>query len=146
MRHPRMLWPFVLISTLTATAQVFPSSSGSCAVAANGLEDCDWVSTIDLHRTTAGKRTAVAHKASRSLFTTRFILAPGAPLDSRQIVGGEVLIVGKNKGEITNEKKSSSDRINVYDGLVMYMPKGERYLLRNIGQSEVDLLLIQIRK
>ena len=146
MRHTQVLGLFVLISTLTATAQVFPSGSGSCAVAASGVEDCNWVSTIDLHRAVASKTTPAADKSSPLVFTTRFILAPGALLDSRQIVGGEVLIVGKNTGEITNEKKSPSSQIEVFDGLVMLMPKGEPYLLRNIGQFEVDLLLIEIRK
>lgn len=145
MRHLQILCLFALISAIATSAQMFPSSNGSCTVAAGGVEGCNWVSTIDLHRAPHDKRVAEKHKTNRSVFTTRFILAPGALLDSRQIVGGEVLIIGKNNGEIRNERKSF-DRINVYDGLVMLMPKGEPYLLRNIGQSEVDLLLIQIRK
>jgi hypothetical protein len=146
MRHPQILCVLVLISTLAATAQVFPSSNGSCTVAASGVEGCNWLSAVNLHRAAPNKTTSVAEKSSPSVFTTRFILAPGALLDSRQIVGREVLILGKNNGEIRNEKKSSSGHIDVFDGLVMYMPKGEPYLLRNVGQFNVDLLLVEIRK
>jgi len=146
MRHPQLLCLIVLINALSAKAQVFPSASGSCAVAASGVGDCNWVSTVDLHRANPSTAASAPDKSSRSVVTTRFILAAGALLDSRQIVGGEVLIVGKNNGEISNEKKPLANHINVFDGLVMLMPKGEPYLLKNIGQSEVDLLLIEIRK
>lgn len=146
MRHPQFLCVLLLVSALTATAQIFPSSNGSCTVAASGVEGCNWLSAVDLHRAVRKKATSVADKSSAQVFTTRFILAPGALLDSQQIFGGEVLIVGKNNGEIINEKKSPFGRIDVFDGMVMLMPKGEPYLLRNVGQSEVDLLLIEIRK
>ena len=98
----------------------------------------------DPGKTGPSKKAAAAE--TPALFITRYILAPDASLDSRSIVGGEVLIVGKNDGEISNEKKSSSNHINVFDGLVMLMPPGEPYLLKNIGKGNVDLLLIEIRK
>jgi len=79
-------------------------------------------------------------------FVTLFRLAPGAPLDSQAIVGGEVLIVGRNSGEIINEKESPPSQINVYDGSVMLMPKKSPYLLRNIGKESVELLVIEVRK
>lgn len=143
MRHPQMFCLLLLISALTATAQVLPSSNGSCRVAASSLEGCNWMSGVP-SKTGPSKTTAATE--TPALFITGFILAPDASLDSRSIVGGEVLIVGKNNGEIRNEKKSSSNRINVFDGLVMLMPQGEPYLLRNVGKDNVDLLLIEIRK
>ena len=115
MRHLQILCLTVLLSALTARAQVLPSASGSCSGAG-------W------QKSGPGCRPLVFRR------------------DSRQVVGGEILIVGKNNGEIRNEKKPSQDRINIYDGLVMLMPKGEPYLLRNVGKDDIDLLLIEIRK
>ena len=136
----------VLLSGLTATAQVLPASSGSCRVAASGAEGCNWISGVGLQKANASKTTDLADKSSLTPFVTRYILAPGAPLDSRGIVGGEVLIVGRNKGEVVNEKKSPPARIDVYEDLVMLMPKDEPYLLRNTGKDNLELLLIEIRK
>lgn len=81
-----------------------------------------------------------------ALYVTRFILMPGASLDSQTIVGGEVLIVGMNKGEVINEKRSRSSHISVFDGWVVLMPKEEPYLLRNVGKAPLDLLVIEVRK
>lgn len=47
---------FVLLSGHHAQAQVFPSSSGGCAMSASGLMDCDWASVIEL-RGTGKKKT-----------------------------------------------------------------------------------------
>ncbi len=145
MRHAQMFCLFLLISALTATAQVFPSSNGSCRVAASGHEGCQWM-TGGPGKTVQNKSKAAAVEPIPALFITRFLLAPGASIDSQSIVGGEVLIVGKNTGEISNEKKPLPNHFNVFDGLVMLMPKGEPYLLKNVGQFEVDLLLIEVRK
>jgi hypothetical protein len=60
-------------------------------------------------------------------------------------VGGEVLIVGRNNGEVMNEKKSPPSHINVYDGSVMLMSK-EPYLVRNIGKESIELLVIEVRE
>jgi mannose-6-phosphate isomerase-like protein (cupin superfamily) len=140
-----MLCLVVLVGGLTATAQVLPTSSGSCVAAASS-GGCHWVSTIKIRK--AETITAeVADDSNSELFLTLFRIGPGAPLDSQAIVGGEVvLIVGKNNGEVTNEKKLPSNHIDVYDGLVMLMPKGEPYLLRNVGKDYVDLLVIEVRE
>lgn len=127
-----------------------PKFSGSCGVAASGVASCDWVSTISIRKAATSQKTDetsdLAHESRPALFVTTFILAPGAPLDSREIVGREVLIVGRNKGELVNEKKSTPARINVYEDLVMLMPKDEPYLLRNIGKDNLELLLVEIRE
>ena len=149
MRRLPAICLFISISIVTATAQIMPKSSGSCGVAASGVASCDWISTINIRkaasRTTDGT-SDLAHNSGPALFVTTFILAPGAPLDSREIVGGEVLIVGRNKGEVVNEKKSPPALINVYKDLVMLKPKDEPYLLRNTGKDNLELLLIEIRK
>jgi hypothetical protein len=150
MRRVPAICVFISISIITAAAQIMPKSSGSCGVAASGMASCDWISTINIRKAATSQTTDetndVAHDSGPALFVTTFILAPGAPLDSRQIVGGEVLIVGRNRGEVVNEKKLPPAQINVYEDLVMLMPKDEPYLLRNIGKGNLELLLIEIRK
>ena len=78
------------------------------------------------------------------VFVTRFLLAPGAPLD--QTAEGDIVIVAMNDGELLNEKKATSSHVTVRNGLVMLMPKEEPYLLRNIGKQALELLLIEVRK
>ena len=148
MRRLPVICIFISICIGTMAAQVTPKSNGSCGVAASGVESCDWMSAIDIRKDvttqTTERRSNLVHDSD--LFVTTYILAPGAPLDSRGIVGGEVLIVGRNNGEVVNEKKSPPAHINVFENLVMLMPKKEPYLLRNVGKDNVELLLIEIRK
>jgi hypothetical protein len=137
---------FALLGALTATAQIMPTASGSCSVAPSGVHGCSWLSAVNLRNATTSKTTGAADDSLSTLIVTRFVLAPGAPLDSQTIVGGEVLIVSRKSGEVINEKKSPPSLINVYDGLVMLMPKDEPYLLRNTGKENLELLLIEVRK
>jgi len=150
MRRLPAICVFISISIVTAAAQIMPKSSGSCGVAASGVASCDWVSTINIRKATTSQKTDettnLTHDSGPALFVTTFILAPDARLDPREIVDGEVLIVGRNSGEVVNEKKSPRARINVYEDLVMLMPRDEPYLLRNIGKENLELLLIEIRK
>ena len=41
--------------------------------------------------------------------------------------------------------QATQSHINVFDGLVMLMPKKKPYLLRNIGKQSLTLLLIEVR-
>jgi hypothetical protein len=145
MRHLLTFCLFLLLGGISAQAQVLPASSGSCNISASGLHVCNWLSGT-YRNPSASNTTDLADDSRSTLFVTRFTLAPGAPLDSRSIVGGEVMIVGRNDGELINEKKSPAIHINVYDDLVMLMPKGESYLLRNVGKQNVELLVIEVRK
>jgi hypothetical protein len=65
----------ILLSAVTATAQILPTSNGSCRVTASGLESCNWMSGVSrkADKDTDGPRS--------QLFVTRCILAPGAPLN-----------------------------------------------------------------
>jgi hypothetical protein len=98
---------FVLLSSLTAAAQILPTSNGSCGIGASGVMSCDWMSGISLQKD-AKKITDTAAAESSKLFVTRCILAPGAPLNPR-VEGNVVLIVGMNNGELVNEKKSATE-------------------------------------
>jgi hypothetical protein len=79
------------------------------------------------------------------LFVTRYILSPGAPLNP-PVEGHDAVIVGRSNGELANEKKSPSNHITMSNDSVMWMPKEEPYLLRNIGKENLELLLIEIRE
>jgi mannose-6-phosphate isomerase-like protein (cupin superfamily) len=107
--------------------------------------DCDWASTIELRRTGTKKNAAHAADERRKLFVTRCILAPGAPLNPL-VTGREILVIGMNDGEVVNEKSSPQKHVNVSKGLVMLFPKKEPYLLRNVGNEGLDLLVVEVRK
>jgi hypothetical protein len=145
MRYLPAFCLFVFLSGFTSTAQVLPTSNGSCRVTASGLESCDWMSGVNLRKASTSKTIHPVDDGGSALFVTRYILAPGAPLNP-PIEGTEVLIVGMNNGELVNEKKSPQSHVNVSSGLVMLMPKEEPCLLRNIGNDNLELLLIEVRK
>ena len=62
------------------------------------------------------------------------------------VKGHDVLVVGMNDGELTNDAKATQTHMNVTNGTMMLMPKEETYLLRNIGKQSLDLLLIVVKK
>jgi hypothetical protein len=134
MRYVPAVCLLILLSAVTATAQILPTSNGSCRITASGLESCNWMSGVS-----HGK----AHDSK--LFVTHCILAPGAPLN-QFVEGRDVLIVGMNNGELVNEKKSPQSHVNVYNRLVILMPKEELYLLRNTGKEKLELLVIEVGK
>jgi mannose-6-phosphate isomerase-like protein (cupin superfamily) len=140
MRYVPAVCLLILLSAVTATAQILPTSNGSCRVTASGLESCNWMSGVShdkAHNDTDGPRS--------QLFVTRWILAPGAPLNP-SVEGRDVLIVGMNNGKLANEKKSPQSQVNVSNGLVILMPKEEPYLLRNAGKEKLELLVIEVGK
>jgi len=145
MRYVSAFCLLALINGPAAAAQVLPTSNGSCRVTGSGLESCDWMSGVSLRKASTSKTIHPVDNDRSALFVTRYILAPGAPLNP-PIEGTEVLIVGMNNGELVNEKKTPQSHVNVSRGLVMLMPKEEPYLLRNIGNENLELLVIEVRK
>lgn len=129
MRYIPAFYLLLLFNVYSAAGQVLPASSGSCRVSPSGVEGCHWMTGVK----------------SAKLFVTRYILAPGAPLNP-PVEGHDALIVAMNNGELVNEKKSPPSRVNVSNGLVMLMPKEEPYLLRNVGKDSIELLVIEVRK
>ena len=75
----------------------------------------------------------------------RFLLAPGAPLYPL-VLDYDTLVVGTGPGQLINEKKSPPTKVDVSNGSVILMPKKQPFLLRNIGNVPMELLVIQIRK
>jgi hypothetical protein len=145
MRYLSAFCLFILLGGRSSEAQVLPTSNGSCAISASGLQDCDWISAITLRKAGTTKTANISADSRPKLFVTRCILAPGAPL-SPLVEGTDVLIVGMNNGEVANERKSPQSRVNVTNGLAMLMPKEEPNLLRNIGKQSLELLVIEVRK
>ncbi len=145
MRYALALPLLFFCHPFAATAQVLPTSNGSCGVGANGLHTCSWLSGVSQPREAATKTTHQADDVRSELYVTRFTLVPGAPLEAL-IEGREVLIVGMNNGELLNEKKLPPAHVDVRNGLVMLMPKDEPYLLRNVGKTNLELLMIEVRK
>jgi hypothetical protein len=145
MRYSTAFFLFILLSGHRGEAQVLPTSNGSCGISTSGLESCDWMSAVTLRKAGTTKTADTAADSRPKLFVTRYILAPGAPLNPR-VEGTDVLIVGMNDGELVNEKKSPQSHVNVSSGLVMLMPKEEPCVLRNIGKENLELLVIEVRK
>lgn len=143
MRYVTAFCFFILLS-VTAVAQVLPTSNGSCRITASGVQSCDWMSAGAVRKADKMKTPDTSPDSRRKLFVTRCILAPAAPLNPL-VEGTDVLIVGVNNGELVNEKKSPQSHVNVSNGLVMLMPKEEPYLLRNIAKENLELLVIEIR-
>src|ERR1700745_2411255 len=142
MRYVTAFWLFLFLTGHSSEAQVLPSSNGSCGISASGVQSCDWISALRKAATTKkGDTVADSHP---NLFVTRFVLAPGAPLNPL-VEGTDVLIVGMNNGELVNEKKSPQSHVTVSNGLVMLMPKQEPYLLRNVRKENLELLVIEVR-
>ena len=104
-----------------------------------------WKSRTNSRKMSHGKAHNDADGPSSQLFVTRCILAPGAPLNPF-VESRDVLIVGMNNGELVNEKKSPQSHVNVFNGLVILMPKEEPYLLRNTGKGKLELLVIEVGK
>jgi hypothetical protein len=145
MRYALALWVFFFCNSFVATAQVLPTSSGSCSVAGSGVMGCEWLSTPPVRWAEGNKSNNTKPKGRAELFVTRFTLSPGAPLSSL-VEGHEVLIVGMSDGELVNEAKSPQTNINLWSGSVVLMPKEEHYLLRNIGKQDVQLLVVDVRR
>ena len=62
MRFMSAFYLFAVLSVAPTSAQVLPSSSGSCGVSASGLESCEWLSTPPLRSGDVGKNTEAAEK------------------------------------------------------------------------------------
>jgi hypothetical protein len=145
MRTLPALCLIVVFGGFICSAQVLPTANGSCGVSASGVMDCDWVSAANLRRQgVPTKATATPVDKGSQLFTTRYVLAPGAPLEAPN-PGQNALIVAMNSGEFVNEKSSTQSHVDVWSGLVMMMPI-EPYLLRNVGKENLELLVIEVRK
>jgi len=95
-----------------------------------------------VRRADTNKTTETADDSK--LFVTRYILAPGAPLNST-VEGRDILIVGMNNGELLDEKRSPRSNVTLTNGSVILMPKEQLYLLRNIGKQSLELLVIEVR-
>ena len=141
MRYIQMLCVFALCTSCAATAQVLPSSNGTCSVSPTGLMGCNWLSAL----TVLADRKPENGNEKTKLFVTHYTLAPGAPLRT-PVEGYDNLLVGMNDGELANETKLRQTRVNVTKGSVVFMPKEEIYLLRNVGEQNLELLVIEVRK
>ena len=130
----------IVLAAVGANGQEMPTSSGSCSVSASGVMGCQWMSTPPI-RWSNGE---TARLGPKGVFVTRFSLSPGAPLH-RLNEGEDVLIIGMGEGELVNEARAQKNHFNVTNGFVMLMPKEEPYLLRNIGEKSLDLIVI-VRK
>jgi hypothetical protein len=131
-------------SALAASAQVLPTTGGSCSVSATGVMGCESLSTPPLKKAD-GARDWSVRNGHPQLFVTEFKLSPGATLN-RMAQGQDVLIIGMEDGELLNETKSPPLRVDLRNDSVVLMPKEELYSLRNIGKKDVHFLVVHTRR
>jgi hypothetical protein len=116
--------------------QEFPVSSGGCHISASGLESCSFLSSVP--------KTGSRKKASEpSLRVSTFTLAPGARLG----ISGkpyDTVILAESKGVFLNEKESPQERRFVKKGQVMLARRDGAYELRNVGETDLTLVLISV--
>ena len=136
------LFLLALCGSLTATAQVLPTSSGGCGVTASGTVSCDFLSAAPIKPGEGNTSKQTVCGGRSELIVTKINLAPGAPL-TRWVPGEDELIIGMGAGQLVNEAKSPPLPISVNEGLVLLMPKEESYALRNIGKQELEVLVIR---
>lgn len=137
MQFSLKLLPVVVLVACGVHGQEMPTSNGFCNVSASGVMGCEWLSTPPI-KWPNGETSKFSRKG---VFVTRFRLAPGAPL-YRMNEGQDVLIIGMCDGDLVNEAKASTSHIDIKNGFVILMPKEEAYLLRNVGEKDLDLLVI----
>lgn len=145
MKYAAALWLFLLWRSFAATAQVLPTSGGSCGVGSSGIMSCAWFTAVPLRRGDGDRSNNAAPDDRPQIFVTRFTLAHGAPLGAL-VEGREGLIIGMGDGELVNETKSPPIHISVGNGTALLMLKDEHYLLRNIGTQDLELLVVDIRR
>jgi hypothetical protein len=119
-------------------AQDFPASTGSCGVSANSTEGCNWTSGITLGQNDQSREVRL------QLFTTTYVLAPGAPL-STPVERNDNVVVALTDVTLRNERKTPTDEFSVRQNEVFLMPHHERYVLRNVGAHNATLLVIELR-
>lgn len=78
------------------------------------------------------------------LVTTTYSLSPGAPL-RRLVDGCDNLIVALSDGTLRNEVKTGGIPFGVAATQTFLLSRGEPYLLRNVGDKELRVLVIELR-
>jgi hypothetical protein len=124
----------VVVST-AVLAQQYPIAAGGCGVSASGLQSCNWISSI-------GPSPAQRHDLD--LVVTTVSLAAGAPL-TRLVGGYDNLIVALTDAHLQNEAKAAEQSFEVSAQQIFLMPRNQSFALRNVGDKEVKLLLIELR-
>jgi hypothetical protein len=137
----RSFWAICIVLLCLAakpSGQVLPSSGGGCSISPTGLMDCDILSPAPM---SPGRKVFYSKP---EFHVIRYQLAPGAPL-KKNLEHYDNLIVSLSEGELANEAKSPAPQVHLFKGAVVMMPKGQDYLLRNVGENEIDLVLIDLR-
>lgn len=81
---------------------------------------------------------------SRMIDGDQISLSPGALL-TRWRPDEDDLVVGEGDGILANEGKSPVLPINMKAGVILFLPKGEPYQLRNVGKQDLHITVIRMR-
>jgi hypothetical protein len=111
----------VLTTRCTSQAKLLPS--GGCSVSPSGLEACSWL----------GPRNP-------RILVNHYALAAQAPLVIE--ASDDAIIVAADEGKLLDETRNPHERIDVFKGSSLLVPKGKRTVLRNVGDK--GLLVVEI--
>jgi quercetin dioxygenase-like cupin family protein len=135
------LFVFALCGSLTAAAQIALPGCG-CSVSSSAVS-CSCPGAINKNTGESAKKQTVCG-GHRELSEDWIVLSPGGAL-TRWVPGEDDLIVGEGEGTLTNEAKSPAIPIEVTAGLVLFIPNGDPYKLRNVGKQSIRITVIRMR-
>jgi hypothetical protein len=128
-----------------SAAQIRLQPSGGCGITEHGAMDCSWASAIQIRKPSAeaAARQGATALRSREYPTTSYNLAPGAPLDATS-ENYDRIVVALKDGHLANEAKATDGDFVLRCGDVLLLSKGEGYLFRNEGETNLQLLFVVI--
>ena|SRR5438045_3716920 len=129
MRCASILSVFLGFLSPLASSQAVRLPGGGCSVSSSGLYACSWLSS-PLRPNDAGRRFRL----------NDYALSPQAPLTIEH--PDDTIIVAMDEGILLDETQSPQERINVFKGSGLFVPKGTKTVLRNVGEK--SLVLIEI--
>ena len=142
--HCALFIAIALVASTQGTGQQFPMSNGGCTVSRSGAESCEWLSAVNISDLNSPSRHTYKQQHELELVVTKVSLAPGAPLD-RPVDEYDIVIVAINKGKLRNEAKEAEQLFLVDAQQTFLMLRNQPFLLRNTGDEELKLLVIELR-
>ena len=137
----------VLLLSNFSEAQILLGPNGGCGISDTGATDCSVASAMHIRKPSAeaaARERETALKVSEYP-TTQTNLAPGTSLDATS-ESYDRIVVALSEGHLVNEAKQTDRDFMLRSGEVILLSKGDKYLLRNAGNTNLSLLFIGIKR
>jgi hypothetical protein len=130
MRRASIVSVFLLFLTNTGNPQVVRLPGGGCSVDRSGLMTCSWLGP--------------SRDAGPVFRVNQYGLAPQAPLTVE--FPNDTILLALDEGILLDETQSPEERISVFRGTGLLVPKGKKVVLRNIGEKSLALVEIVLHQ